>query len=47
MIPERRGLRDDLTEAALQGLVRSASILTASVIGRQLAGIGDEDGEEK
>ncbi len=37
MIPERRGIGDDLTEAALQGLVRAASILAASVIVRQLA----------
>ncbi len=38
MIPERRGIGDDLTEAALQGLVRAVSIFAASVIVRQLAG---------
>ncbi len=38
MIPERRGIGDDLTEAALQGLVRAAAIFAASVIVRQLAG---------
>ncbi len=38
MIPERRGMGDDLTEAALQGLVRAASIFAASVVVRQLAG---------
>jgi hypothetical protein len=38
MIPERRGIGDDLTEAALQGLVRAASIFAASAIVRQLAG---------
>jgi hypothetical protein len=37
-IPERRGLRDDLTEAALQGLVRMAAFFTASLLVRQLAG---------
>ena len=38
MIPDRRGIGDDLTEAALQGLVRTASIFAASAIVRQLAG---------
>ncbi len=38
MIPERRGIRDDITEAALKGLVRAASIFAASVIVRKLAG---------
>lgn len=37
MVPERRGIKDDLLEAALQGLVRTASILAASVLVRQLA----------
>ena len=37
-IPERRGIRDDLTEAALQGLVRTAAFFAASLIVRQLAG---------
>ncbi len=38
MVPERRGIGDDLTEAALQGLVRTTSIFAASVLVRQLAG---------
>jgi hypothetical protein len=38
MVPERRGVADDITEAALQGLVRAASILAASVAVRKLAG---------
>ncbi len=38
MIPERRGIGDDITEAALQGLVRAASVFAASVVVRQLAG---------
>jgi hypothetical protein len=37
-IPERRGIRDDLTEAALQGLVRAAAFFTASLLVRRLAG---------
>jgi hypothetical protein len=37
-IPERRGVRDDLTEAALQGLVRMVAFFTASLLVRQLAG---------
>jgi hypothetical protein len=37
-IPDRRGIGDDLTEAALQGLVRAVAIFTASAIVRQLAG---------
>jgi hypothetical protein len=37
-IPERRGLRDDLTEAALQGLVRMVAFFAASLLVRQLAG---------
>ena len=37
-IPERRGLRDDLTEAALQGLVRAAAFFAASLLVRRLAG---------
>ncbi len=37
-IPERRGIRDDLLEAALQGLVRAISIFGASLVVRQLAG---------
>jgi hypothetical protein len=36
-IPERRGIRDDLTEAVLQGLVRAVALVVASVIVRALA----------
>ncbi len=36
-IPERRGIKDDVTEAVLQGLVRIAAIFAASVIVRRLA----------
>ena len=37
-IPERRGIRDDLLEAALQGLVRAIAIFGASLLVRQIAG---------
>ena len=37
-IPERRGVRDDLTEAALQGLVRMTAVFAASLLVRRLAG---------
>jgi hypothetical protein len=37
-IPERRGARDDLTEAVLQGLVRMAAVFAASILVRRLAG---------
>ena len=37
-IPERRGARDDLTEAVLQGLVRTAAVFAASILVRRLAG---------
>ena len=37
-IPERRGIKDDLTEAALQGLVRAAAFFVASLVVRQIAG---------
>lgn len=37
-IPERRGVRDDLTEAALQGLARMAAFFAASFLVRRLAG---------
>ena len=37
-IPERRGIRDDLTEAVLKGLVRAVALVLASIIVRQLAG---------
>lgn len=36
-IPERRGIKDDLTEAALQGLVRMAAFFAASLLVRKLA----------
>jgi hypothetical protein len=36
-IPERRGIRDDLTEAVLQGLVRAVALVVASLIVRRLA----------
>jgi len=36
-IPERRGIRDDVTEAVLQGLVRAVALVLASVIVRALA----------
>jgi hypothetical protein len=36
-IPERRGIKDDLTEAILQGLVRAVALVVASVIVRHLA----------
>ena len=37
-IPERRGIRDDLTEAALQGLVRATAFFVASLVVRRIAG---------
>lgn len=37
-IPERRGIKDDLAEAALQGLVRAAAFFVASLVVRQIAG---------
>jgi hypothetical protein len=36
-IPERRGIRDDVAEAILQGLVRAVAVLLASVVVRQIA----------
>jgi hypothetical protein len=36
-IPERRGIKDDVTEAVLQGLVRAVALVLASVIVRALA----------
>ncbi len=36
-IPERRGIRDDLQEAVLKGLVRMAAYFVASLVVRQLA----------
>ena len=38
-IPERRGIGDDLKEAALQGLVRTAAFFAASLLVRRLAGL--------
>lgn len=37
-IPERRGARDDLLEASLQGAARLAAVVAASVVVRRLAG---------
>lgn len=37
-IPERRGIKDDLLEAFLQGVVRAVSIFIASVAVRKVAG---------
>ena len=37
-IPERRGIKDDLTEAALQGVVRATAFFVASLVVRQIAG---------
>jgi len=36
-IPERRGIRDDITEAVLQGIVRAIALTLASLIVRQIA----------
>jgi hypothetical protein len=36
-IPERRGIKDDLAEAVLKGLARTAAIFLASLLVRQLA----------
>jgi len=36
-IPERRGIRDDVTEAVLKGLARMVALVVASVLVRQLA----------
>ena len=36
-IPERRGIKDYVTEAILQGMVRMAAILAASVTARRVA----------
>jgi hypothetical protein len=37
-VPDRRGMSDDLKEAALQGLVRAAAFFAASLLVRRLAG---------
>jgi len=36
-VPERRGPRDDVTEAVLQGLARMVAVIVASALVRQLA----------
>lgn len=36
-VPEQRGIKGDLTEAILHGLVRTATVFVASVLVRQLA----------
>lgn len=36
-IPERRGVRDDLKEAALKGVVKAAALVIASMLVRRLA----------
>jgi hypothetical protein len=36
-VPERRGVRDDVTEAVLQGVARMAAVVAASVLVRWLA----------
>jgi hypothetical protein len=36
-VPERRGVKDDLTEAVLKGIARIVALTLASVIVRQLA----------
>ncbi|MGH3146182.1 MAG: hypothetical protein ACRDTR_10325 [Rubrobacter sp.] len=36
-IPERRGIRDDVSEAVLKGLVRMVALVVASVVVRKLA----------
>lgn len=36
-VPERRGARDDVTEAVLQGVARTAAVILASALVRQLA----------
>lgn len=36
-IPERRGIKDDMLEAALQGMVRMVALFLASVVVRQVA----------
>ena len=37
-VPERRGVRDDLLEASLQGAARLAAVFAAAVLVRRLAG---------
>jgi hypothetical protein len=36
-VPERRGPRDDVMEAVLQGLARMVAVIVASALVRQLA----------
>ena len=38
-IPERRGIKDDMLESALQGLVRGVAIFVSSVVVRLLVGL--------
>ena len=37
VVPERRGVRDDVTEAVLQGIARMAAVVAASLLVRWLA----------
>lgn len=36
-VPEKRGIKDDVKEAALKGAVRTAAVLAASILVRQVA----------
>lgn len=36
-VPERRGAKDDVIEAVLQGMARTAAVILASAFVRQLA----------
>jgi hypothetical protein len=36
-VPERRGPKDDVTEAVLQGMARMVAVILASALVRQLA----------
>ncbi len=36
-VPEQRGIKDDIKEAAIEGAVRMTSIVIASIVVRQLA----------
>ncbi len=36
-VPERRGPKDDVTEASLQGMARVVAVIVASALVRQLA----------
>lgn len=39
LIPERRGVKDDLLESSLQGVVRGISIFVSSIVVRFLVGL--------